>query len=590
MPTIESDDFTLGKLFNDFYVVLDYQREYVWKEEHVTAFLNDIYREFSANNSGSISEYFIGSIIVCPRDKDVYELIDGQQRMTTAYLVLCAIRDYRQKIKQDEPIDSLKNLIASTYTDDEGNDESRNRVELQYEDSRGILEKIALQQEFDKISGTNSVRNIKNAYELILNFLYTEFGQDDEAVQKVKKFYAYFIKNVKIIRLETPNMAQAMTVFATINNRGVGLDAMDLLKNLMFMQVKDKEFNRLKNKWKKMIDILFEADERPLRFLRYFILARYDAGERLREDGIYEWFSENKDKCGYSKKSIDFVDNLFKSAKAFVNFKNGKDAADIPNRYLVNIGYFSTRQHLMLLLAGQHLPTEFFTELCRHLENLLFVYMITREGTNKLEKLFTLWTAKLRQVKDKAALDTFIAENVQLAKQKLDERFELAFHKMDESSVQRKKMMQYILAKLTQYVDERAWGSSGASAELKTYINKDVAIEHILPQNLPDEIKYSFDKPSEIERYIKRLGNLTLLEQTINSAIGNKPFELKKQVYPESKFLITKSISKQVSVGIDTAVDRAVKDLKSFEEWNSRSIESRQEMLTKLARKVWDMP
>jgi hypothetical protein len=216
--------------------------------------------------------------------------------------------------------------------------------------------------------------------------------------------------------------------------------------------------------------------------------------------------------------------------------------------------------------------------------------MITREGTNKLEKLFTLWTAKLRQVKDKAALDTFIAENVQLAKQKLDERFELAFHKMDESSVQRKKMMQYILAKLTQYVDERAWGSSGASAELKTYINKDVAIEHILPQNLPDEIKYSFDKPSEIERYIKRLGNLTLLEQTINSAIGNKPFELKKQVYPESKFLITKSISKQVSVGIDTAVDRAVKDLKSFEEWNSRSIESRQEMLTKLARKVWDMP
>jgi uncharacterized protein with ParB-like and HNH nuclease domain len=102
-------------------------------------------------------------------------------------------------------------------------------------------------------------------------------------------------------------MAQAMTVFATINNRGVGLDAMDLLKNLMFMQVKDKEFNRLKNKWKKMIDILFEADERPLRFLRYFILARYDAGERLREDGIYEWFSENKDKCGYSKKPIDLL-------------------------------------------------------------------------------------------------------------------------------------------------------------------------------------------------------------------------------------------------------------------------------------------
>lgn len=139
----------------------------------------------------------------------------------------------------------------------------------------------------------------------------------------------------------------------------------------------------------------------------------------------------------------------------------------------------------MLLLAGQHLPTQLFTELCCHIENLLFAYMITREGTNKLEKLFTLWTAKLREVKTKKNLDKFIVENVQVAKQKLAERFELAFYKMDETTVQ-KKMMQYILAKLTQYVDERAWGSSGASAELKTYINKDVAIEHILPQNPPE--------------------------------------------------------------------------------------------------------
>lgn len=115
-------------------------------------------------------------------------------------------------------------------------------------------------------------------------------------------------------------------------------------------------------------------------------------------------------------------------------------------------------------------------------------------------------------------------------------------------------------------------------------------IEHILPQKPTDEIKSSFDKPSEIKNYIKRLGNLALLERSINGAISNKPFEIKKDSYPKSKFLLTRAITKQVSVGVNTAIDRAVKDLKSFEEWNSKSIEERQEMLTQLAKKVWDMP
>lgn len=115
MATIESQDLALEKLFNDFYVVPDYQREYIWQEKQVYQLLKDIHDEFSSNGSGSASEYFIGSIVVHVRDKGVYELIDGQQRMTTAYLVLCAVRDYRQDIKPDEPIEALKNLSTNGF-------------------------------------------------------------------------------------------------------------------------------------------------------------------------------------------------------------------------------------------------------------------------------------------------------------------------------------------------------------------------------------------------------------------------------------------------------------------------------------------
>ncbi|RQH12931.1 DUF262 domain-containing protein [Okeania hirsuta] len=163
MASIESQDMTLEKLFDEFYVIPDYQREYVWEEKEVNEFIQDIYEEFSEQNQNSYSEYFIGSIIVCSRGDNLYEVIDGQQRMTTAYLVLCAIRDYLLTINSNERIEALKNKITSLYTDDWGNDQFKHRVELQYEESRGILESIAMQTDLDQRSPTRSVKHIQNA-------------------------------------------------------------------------------------------------------------------------------------------------------------------------------------------------------------------------------------------------------------------------------------------------------------------------------------------------------------------------------------------------------------------------------------------
>lgn len=94
IQTIQSEDTTVGKLFNDFYIVPSFQREYVWEEEQVTELLEDIHTEFSSTDHDRDSEYFIGSIVVCTRPDGVYEIIDGQQRMTTVYLFLCAVRDH----------------------------------------------------------------------------------------------------------------------------------------------------------------------------------------------------------------------------------------------------------------------------------------------------------------------------------------------------------------------------------------------------------------------------------------------------------------------------------------------------------------
>src|SRR3546814_11691735 len=81
-------------------------------------------------------------------------------------------------------------------------------------------------------------------------------------------------------------------MFETINERGVSLNAMDLLKNLLFVEVTENDYDKLKGKWEKITKPLDKAKLKPLRFLRYFIMANYPVGQDVvREDQIYEWFT-----------------------------------------------------------------------------------------------------------------------------------------------------------------------------------------------------------------------------------------------------------------------------------------------------------
>jgi uncharacterized protein with ParB-like and HNH nuclease domain len=590
MATLESQDLSIGKLFNEFYIVPSYQREYVWQEEQVTEFFEDISEEFGERQSDSPSEYFIGSIIVCDHPNGLYEVIDGQQRITTAYVLLCAIRDYLKSIKSDESIELLNRQIASTDIDEDGNDISRYRVTLQYEDSGGVLEKIASRKTLSNIPKTASSTNIQNAYKNIFKLIEKEFGKEESSIAAIRKFYTYFNKNVILVRVKTATRADALRVFATINNRGVSLDDIDLVKNLMFMEASKKDYDILKKDWKAMVDLLFKHNEKPMRFIRYFILAKYESYGQLKGD-IYGWFFKEENEKFYKNNPTDFVKQLLRSSQAYIRFLLGQNKDASNNRHLSNIRHLSSaaRMPFMLLIAGQSLPNNLFLELSRQVENIFFVYLLVRESTGKFESRFAQWCMRIRNIKNEREFEVFMAEEIQVAKEQTKNRFKLAFENMEESSVQ-KALLRYILAKLTQHIDELAYGETPATIDLETYLNKKVEVEHILPQVCSPEIKNSFDKPAEIEKYIKRLGNLTLLEKTINTSVSNKPFHEKKKAYPKSRHLLTRSIAEQVQVGHDTAIDRAVKDLETFDIWTSESIESRQQRLTELAHKVWDMP
>ena len=93
----------------------------------------------------------------------------------------------------------------------------------------------------------------------------------------------------------------------------------------------------------------------------------------------------------------------------------------------------------------------------------------------------------------------------------------------------------------------------------------------------------------EFSVYINRLGNLTLLENTINRSIQNDVYANKATYYKQSKFYITSSISELVNLGQDTAINRTYSLLSSWSDWNKQAIEERQEMFYRLSEMIWEL-
>lgn len=585
--SIQSNDISVGGVFRDFYVVPDYQREYVWGTEEVEQLLTDIHGEMGGGDTTTAPEYFIGSIVVCPGRGGTLELIDGQQRMSTLFLILCAMRDALTSLGSAVP-GALGPQIAAVSTDAAGNDEFRYRLDLQYADSGGELVRIAKGEATGSgMTTSRSISNIRNAYDVIQRFLQSEVGGD---ATKVRALYGYLTNKVKLIRIQTQDVAKALKIFETINDRGVGLDAMDLLKNLLFMKSDHAQFDRLKDTWKQMQDTIQGMHEKPLRFLRYFIFSRYQV-DVLREDEIYGWLSRNEAQVGYATSPVAFADELLVAARAYRSFLDGANVSGTKNRYLENLrllGGKSARQHLILLLAGRHLSPSLFDRLAREVEELFFVYVITREPTREFERNFARWATELRAVTDEATFAAFVERRFTPAKANLSTRFDDAFRRLHAGDVQAYRL-RYILAKLTQVVEISAYGENERTRWLGDYVGNGFEIEHIHPQNASVDASAEFGGSTN-PNVAQRLGNLVLVEKSINASLGNNPFSAKRLVYPKSQLLLTQAVATRPSIGVNTKIDKAVAGLEPFERWNETAVERRQAGITHLARRAWNIP
>ncbi|WET14983.1 DUF262 domain-containing HNH endonuclease family protein [Yersinia intermedia] len=598
---IEADVKSITKLNDYYFLVPDYQREYVWKvDDQVEQFLIDLDNEYQPDQKDQ-SGYFLGSIIIV-KNGEKYDVIDGQQRLTTIVITMCALRNLLKERKDTldkKGQEYLKTIDEWLSSYDINSDEVQIRLDLQYDESQGFMTQL-IKGEIDGLAETASVKKMAGAYHHIHAYLSGQL-EEGEGMDNLISFSRFFLTKVELVVIESENLSSALKIFETINQRGASLNAMDLVKNLLFRQAKETQFVQIKTIWKSITNNLEACGEsdNPLRFLRYFLMSRYHHGI-LREDDIYKWIisTEGETQLKYESQPVVLVKELEKLSERYASLVNATNEAaswreDTRFPHVSNIGYinkYRSRQHLVLLMAlDVNCPDDVIDYLGAQLESFLFFANTMGIQTKTYEQRFTQWAAKLRKMNTKedvakvvsTTLVPFISERLADFKQ----QFSLIAHYHFTPQYRER----FILGKLENHIRQLC-----CFPQKNQMAIQQLQIEHILPQtvkNLPTESDFSDDKHSS---FVYKLGNITLLEGTINQAVNNfndlstEWFSLKQQQYTSSEILMTRLLNDTYSIGINTALNRFKEHYNyKYQQWSAENIVARQCLMMELAIDCW---
>ena len=570
------------------YVVPAFQREYVWEKDEIEQLLNDIEEAFRSDKN---KEYFLGTTVVF-EDDEKKQLIDGQQRMTTFFLILCAIAKTYKRHNTDSS--TFENLINTPILNADGEPINSYTLELQYETATNCLANIweeNIPEENDDLPASS--RRLYDAFSIVSTQLEKDFSDFSE----YKQFASYFLYKVTFIQIGATNISDALKIFETINQRGKGLNPMDLLKNMLFMHIDEGKFEKLSDKWKTLMDTLEGMGEKPLRFLRYYLTATYDISDVkpdfqgiIKEDDIYKWLSNNNDKCHYEEDPEQFTNDMIAGLEYYKLLLN-PDLSVIGRDYLVgiiNLMGKSYRLHLVPLLSASSLPSDLKEYLYKIFETVIYYSVVNDIKSNTMEKLLSSWCPSLREVTNREELERFISDKVVPTLTNWNKLYRQNFMGLSLNSLTKYKI-KTILARITRFIDASRANDSNVT-DVHSYLRSAIDVEHIMPQKTNDMMQYDCFSQDEYDYHKQRLGNLTLLEKTINTSIQTDSFSDKCLAYENSAFYLTKSIGGLKDLGSNTAINRINVLLKDWDAWNPDSIEERQEVLYELSKLVWPLP
>lgn len=547
MSTKNLEQFFAGKRFQ----VPPYQRDYAWKKSNIDDLFDDISEALDLAGT-----HYLGTFILSQSKEDgVYLVVDGQQRLTTLTMLLDALVDALDDGK-------AKIIYESKYLEDFSKGKKFSVLGQNQTFFTSLLSKENV------IPESEGQKRLKEAHQVMRERV--RELKEQKGKQEIERWLEA-VGKLDVLEFLTSDEGSAIRMFQSVNDRGVPLSKMDIAKSLLiyysnrflegeldvFIAEKFGEAFRnygiirdLAKKEGYVVENISRASFSEDDILRYHYLA-FDAGVSATFDWAATADTVLNDFLKKTLKSLrpnnenlkqfigDYVSDL---SEFFQTLKDILQALRIQKSlyllFTVN-GLAATLYPLVIRLAQRQLlnttPNNASKTLLEMIE-IADIRVFKLRGTNPQADIYRL-THKAQSLS---------VDQISLELRQFSERFMpdgMMKNQLENVGIYRNPVLVRILTELEECQ------STLELSDLVELVNKEQTIEHILPQDPTVDVKdYGFESGEDYNLHIHRLGNLTLLEKSINSRCKNKPPEIKfssDNLYRDSAYHITRVIANE---------------------------------------------
>jgi uncharacterized protein with ParB-like and HNH nuclease domain len=503
----------------NFFFIPRFQRPYSWTKENVEELWEDAIQESSG-------EYFIGSMVVYPHGHDAVAVVDGQQRLATLMMFLCALRDAAEA-------NGAKKLANGTHTFIERSDENDEpRFILKTETSYPFLQDQILSRGDPqlKVKIGREEADIVAAFDRVNEYIddLTATVRDDplipdekrdEELEKKLKDVRDKILDLLLIFIEVGDRDEATTIFVTLNSRGKDLEPADLVKaHLLQLMPSKGGLDQPLERWQAIVE-KFDQSQAPLNmtaFLQAVWRSRY---ESVTEKNLVRRIRRTirKSQSENFLKELEFDAELYRQIEE-PDYRKWKKSERDAKESLYFFGSFNIAQPMPLLLSlmrefqSKQISVRQVGRCFKAVEDYHFTYNVLASKTSSggMSMFYARRARELLNAKSKAARDRAIDDLVVSLREKRppDVEFDEAFADLwlSGSVTADRKMIRYILRRIYQHHHPKAAIDFGK-----------MTIEHLAPQSKGGDA-------------YGRIGNMIYVDQSVNEKLSNRGFKAKLEI------------------------------------------------------------
>jgi hypothetical protein len=553
---LNADPKSVSDLFKKkaVYRVPEYQRQFSWKKEQFDDLWSDIQEGIRVDRPHHLNE--IKLVPFRERNPEEFQIIDGQQRLTTLSILIAAIRDeYDRRNLGQKYVDELQDLL-------ETKDRDANTIRC-----------LRLLNEDNDDNQYESVYHGDKSAELIggqIGSAYQHFRNEVKecSTDELDRVRTYTIHRLSLVQTVIEDLIQAFVMFSTTNARGLELSEIDVVKSILMRIAyrNGEDRDETQRRWMNALDHARSADKsKPQRAIKDVFYV--DSGFRtpIEFNGQFAEFMQSVFAKRASRDVNALLQWLGESLKEHKHIKNArvKQFSQRDNAHINSlIRQFNTKNShsgiiLYWLFKNLNKPAEIIEGLNWGTKLSLRLYLADKTAHKKRTAMHNVIRALENDLSPKRAFQKQIREATPA-----DRALEI---ELNGRGFKRTRAIRLVLYR----VEVEHFGGAVGGSQYPT-VGEDFDLEHIAPMRTFSADKYSRwrtvvnNEKEKFKSERRRLGNLTLLRSRQNQAAGSQPFNNKCQVYRTSDFAMSQTIAE------------------AYDEWGFEQIDRRTEEMANL--------